>query len=250
MNRSLLQAAVLLSALVFLLSGCMTPSQAFDRMEEAVGDESTISVSGSGTVEAEPDTASLQVSINEVQPSTREAQDAANRKVARIIEAAQSIGLDDDDVRTQSLSIGPEYEWKDGERNLVGQRVRQTLQLTVGGLDLNPDRVASLIDLLGVINSVEVTSLSFSVDQTEVLYEQARDAAFRKAEQKARQFAELGKVELGKPISISEQSQENVVRSAVPKAAMMMESADYAPTQIPSGSFSVQATVHIVFAIE
>jgi hypothetical protein len=235
----------ILAAVLLLLTGCMTPSRAFDRMEQAVGTPPSISVSASGTVESQPDAASLRISISEIRESTREAQDAVNGKISQVIEAAASLGIAEDAVKTSSLSVGPEYQWNEGERKLLGQRVRQSLTI-----DIDEIHSASLLlDELGMVDGIEVSSLNIYLKDTEAAYEQARELAFTKAQQKAEQFARLGGVVLGKPLSISENSSEQIVRTAEPKL-MMSESAAYTPTQLPSGGYSVTVSVHIQFAIE
>lgn len=233
------------TAALLLLTGCMTPSQAFDRMEQAVGTPPSISVSASATVDSQPDAARLRVSISEIHESTREAQNAVNGKISRVIETAASLGIEEDAVETSSLSIGPEYQWNEGERKLIGQRVRQSLEIDITTLDSAP----LLLDELGTMDGIEISSLNFYLQDTEAVYGQARELAFTKARQKAEQFALLGNVVLGRPLSISENSSEHIVRSAEPKL-MAAESDAYAPTQLPSGDYSVTVSVHIQFAIE
>lgn len=235
----------ILIAVLLLTAGCMTPSQAFDRMEQVGRTPPSISVSASGTVESQPDAATLRVSISELRTSTREAQDAVNKKISQVIEAAGNLGINEEAVETSSLSVGPEYQWNEGERILLGQRVRQSLTIDIDEID----SASLLFDELGTVEGIEVSSLNFYLKDTENAYEQARELAFTKAQQKAQQFARLGGVVLGKPLSISESSSEQIVRSAEPKL-MAAESAAYTPTQLPSGDYSVTVSVHIQFAIE
>lgn len=241
--RKLVPIAVLLIA-VFLFTGCMTP-------EAWRGETQThqISVEGVGIAEASPDSFRLSVSISELAKSTVLAQSAVNEKIAAVIEAAVDNGVLKQDIHTESISMYPEYQYREDRRELVGQRVRQNLSLSLKGIDEDEQKIGRLLDALGLIDSIEISSVQFTVEDTEALYEQAREAAYRKAEAKALQFAEYGKVSLGKPISISEYSQDYAVRSTAGKA-MMAEAMDYAPSVVPSGSYSVRVSVQVQFAIE
>lgn len=240
-------SVLLVMVSVSVLAGCMTPASygpdaSFDK---------TISVEGVGVVQAEPDTASLQITITELSDTTREAQSIVNEKIADILTTADAHGIDRADIHTVSISFDQEYDWIDGKRVLRGQRVSQTMTIMIKGIDEDVSRLARLLDGLGAVPGIEISSLSFLVEDTEGLYSQARELAFNKAKQKAEEFAALGGVSLGAPLSISEYSQDQVVRSNMVKGVMMeAASFDYAPSQIPSGAFDVRVTVTVLFAIE
>ena len=240
-------SVVLVMMSVSMLAGCMTPAS----YDSGASFDKTISVEGVGVVQAEPDTASLQITITELRDTTREAQSIVNEKVSDILTIADAHGVDKADIHTVSISFNQEYEWIDGKRVLQGQRVSQTMTIMIKGIDEEVSRVARLLDGLGAVSGIEISSLSFLVEDTAELYSQARKLAFNKAKQKAEEFAALGSVILGPPLSISEYSQDQAVRSNMVKG-VMMESAsfDYAPSQIPSGAFDVRVTVTVLFAIE
>lgn len=232
--------AVLVLVSAIILTGCLTPTE---------GRQSLITVNGSAVIEAVPDTAAFTVSVSELADTTREAQNEVNSKVAALLEIAEKNGIPEDRIKTVSLSINPEYEWRDSTRHLIGQRVRQTMSITVTGIDEQKEQLARLLDGLGQISGMEISSFDFFVESTESLYEEARELAFSKALEKARQYADLGQVTLGEPVRITEQSQDQVYRNSSSKGMLMAEAAVYAPTQLPSGSFSVQLSVSVDFEI-
>ncbi|MCF7933503.1 MAG: SIMPL domain-containing protein [Spirochaetia bacterium] len=249
MHRTRTLLVIFLSLLVLLvLSSCMTP---LFRMELTRNEPSVITVSGAGVVHAAPDAVTLQVSFTAVELTTREAQALVNRSVEQMLKIAETNRIPQDDIRTISLNFNPEYEWKDGERTLIGQRVRQSMSVTLKGIDSDIERLGLLLDGIGVLSGLEISSIVFFVEDTEALYQEARSLAFAKAQEKAQQFALQGEVTLGKPVSVSEYSQEEAARSTNTKM-MLMESAaaDYTGSQIPSGSFSVRASVTVQYAIK
>lgn len=238
--RRLVSLCLLVLVSVVALTGCLTPTQ---------GQQSLISVNGSAVIQSVPDTVSFMVSVSELADTTRDAQSLVNRKVSALLETAAKNGIPEDMISTVSLAISPEYEWREGTRYLIGQRVRQTLRITVQGIDGQNEQLAGLLDGLGEISGMEISSFEFFVESTESLYDQARELAFSKALQKAQQYAELGQVTLGEPVRITEQSYDQVYRNSSAKGLMMAEASAYTPTQLPAGTFSVQLSVSVDFEI-
>jgi uncharacterized protein YggE len=91
----------------------------------------TITVQGKAVVYAEPDRATFSISVNELSETTKEAQQLANQKVQQILRVLQSFDIEEKRVKTSSLSITPEYRWVEESQVLVGQRVRQSLNVEV-----------------------------------------------------------------------------------------------------------------------
>jgi len=230
-----------------ITTGCQTPGCVTSEHAK----EPMISVQGIGVVEAIPDSVSMTIMISELRDTTREAQDVVNEQVADVLQIAREHSIVQEDITTVSLYISPEYTWKDGKKILRGQRVRQSVKISMHDIDTDITRLARFIDGLGGVSGIEISSLNFFVEDTEVLYRQARDLAFNRAKEKAQQFAALSGEELGSLIYITEQSQDQAVRSNYAKG-MLMESAamDYTPSQVPSGSYSVRVTVSAEFSIK
>ena len=246
-KRTVLTAGILLSLAALLLTGCLTPNGS----QAAVSDLPVISVNGVGVVEAEPDAARVTVTVSELRDTTAEAQGEVNRKVAQAIDASIAAGIDEEKISTASINFNAEYDWTDEGRVLRGQRVSQTLTVIASGIDGNSELLSTLFDGLGMVSGIEISSLSFFVEDTQSLYREARELAFTKAKQKAEEYAQLGGVTLGGPVAISEYSSdatvaETAVRAVKMAAAPMTESY---PTQVPSGSYSVTLTVQVQFLI-
>ncbi len=246
-RRSLITLILGISLGSFLFVSCMTPS----RMNPYSSEEHTIAVNGVGVVEAAPDTARLMITISELRETTSAAQSTVNKKIAEVLTVSYEAGIGEDEIHTSSISFNSEYDWTDNGRVLKGQRVRQTLSITISGIDEAKGNLASLLDGLGTISGIEISSLNFYVKDTEQLYEQARELAFTKARQKAQEYAALGDVSLGTPRSISEYSSDNAIADTYGRA-MKMEAAmaDYSPSQVPTGSYSVSVTVSVEFLID
>ncbi len=132
------------------------------------------------------------------------------------------------------------------ERVLVGYQVNN--QLTVKVRDL--DSVGEIID--GVTESAgdltRVDGISFSIEDSKELQDEARIAAIEDLQDKARQVAGLAGVELGRLVFITESGGA----SPVPFARFESDFAFAAaapPTSIQSGELDVVVTVQGVFEI-
>jgi len=104
---------------------------------------------------------------------------------------------------------------------------------------------------------VTIDSIAFDVKDKKELSKQARELAYKSAEEKARQLAELSGVKLGKPISIRDSSAQYnqidtnyALRSAKLDMAAEPVSDNFEPTQVFGGDQEVKVVLNVVFAIE
>lgn len=236
---------VALALAVIALAGC----QSVSLMERS----RTIAVQGTGKATATPDIASFSVTISEISETTREAQVKANEKVNTILAMVREAGVAKKDMRTTALEFFPEYRWRENEQVLVGQRVRQTVHVTIRGIGEDGTILPSLIDRIGTVSGISIGSISFSKEDTSAEYAASRSLAMEKAIQKASEYARAADMILGKPISVSDYSSadyqsgsRNVMAKAAP--AMMMESV--AVAELPSGELEITSTVSVVFELK
>lgn len=214
--------------------------------------QNSITVSGEGKVMATPDIVQIQAGVSELRKTTKEAQEAANEKLNEILYVLSEHDVPKKDVQTNNLSFYPEYDYlKDNGRQLVGQRVRQTLNIKISDIDNDEERVTDILDALGRIDGLELNSVNFDIEEKEALFTKAREKAFDKAKQKAEELADLGSVNLLKPITISESS-VNYYPPMVRNYAKMEMAMDGAGggSSLPSGELEITANVSVVFGIE
>jgi len=216
----------------------------------AGGVQNSISVTGEGKVTATPDIVNVSVGVSELAKTTSEAQTQANEKLNQILAILKTNGVPDKNVQTSQLSFREEYDWKDGERKTRGQRVEQTLSVEVPEIDKNQERVVAILDALGQIDGITLNAVTFDIKDKTEFFSQAREQAFEKAEQKARELAALGGVTLEKPITISE-SQINFSPMPYLRNMAVMDMAEGAGggSSLPAGELDVTATVNVVWGI-
>ena len=166
-NRLIISIVTIL--ILALVVGCATA--------ENLAEKRTISVSGRGMVSVLPDTAVFTVTVSELGPTTTEAREETNKKVASVLAATDAFGIASDDVSTLSISFYPEYEWTDQGQKLRGQRAIQSISIKVRKIDIGIQVLSGLIDELGTIDNISVSSISFIKDDTTEAYVESRKLA-------------------------------------------------------------------------
>ena len=234
---------VAVAAAALFLTGCAT-----DALQEQNREPRTISVSGTGEVSGTPDWAQFSVGYSHLDESTREAQRAVNQRMNHIAVLLQGHGIPDDQVTLQQLSVSPEYIWRDGERYLAGQRVTQRLSVEISILD-GTGGLALILDELGEIQGVEISSINFSIKDPSDLHVHARELAYTHAQQKARQLAELSSMELYKPVSMSESSSDTMFMQEPMMRTMAGAETMKDTTIVPPGELNITSRVSVVFEI-
>ena len=209
----------------------------------------TISVSGSAEVSMKPDTAYFSITASFTEDTTEEAR----AKVAEMIGNAAGIltsefGVSADDLSTSYISASPEYQWKDDERILIGQKAVQTLEITLHDID----SIGPVYDRLMSLSGISISDVTLDKEDKSEESRQARMDAVRDAYSKAEAFAQAAGVEVGSILSITDGTSYGtpLYRSA----NLMLASADAAyaeasPTVFYSGEITVSASVSTIYSI-
>ena len=214
----------------------------------------TITVSGTGSVMAQPDMAQISIHFTHTAPTTQEAKNVVAKAMRQVQSILDEYKIDAKNVSTTSFSYDVEYEYVKGKRVCLGQRAEQTLLVKINNIDKNPERLPNILDRVATIDKVEVQNIQFDVENKADLYRQSRALAYGKAYEKAAQYAELAHRTISKALTISEYSSQDV---AMPTAKMYMrnmaveESADYTEgATLPMGEQRVTSTVNVVFEMK
>lgn len=171
----------------------------------------TITISAEGEALAVADIASFSFSVNEEGVTSEESQKKATEKINKALEYFKSNGVEDKDVKTEDYSIYPKYDnvapcyafdCPPAEQKIIGYTVSQSIRVKIRDTD-NTGKFLSELTKFGINN---VSGITFTIDDEEVIYAAAREDAVKKAKTKAEVLAkELG-VKLGDVISFNEDS--------------------------------------------
>ncbi len=181
-----------------------------DRLSES---ENIITVSATSEVYAKPDLALTTFSVVTEAKTVGEAMADNTAKMNAVIASVKSQGVEDKDLKTTNFNISPRYEWYDstncplyasycypGQRVLVGYEVTQSLQVKIRDLA----KVGDIVQGATEAGANEVGDLQFTIDNEDLLKEEARGKAIEEAKTKAEILAGQLGIRLVKIISFSE----------------------------------------------
>lgn len=194
---------VTLGAIVLSQLGCSSTAARVDAPDQ---EQRTISVSGSGTVSTVPDEVVLQLGVETMAETASGALSQNNRGMEGVISALTEAGVPTENVQTQTVQLTPQYETPQGETGtaqepkLVGYVASNIVEARTRDLGA----MGELLDQAVQAGANRIQGLRFEVSDPGELLDQAREAAWQDAEEKAQQLATLANVELGDVVSISE----------------------------------------------
>jgi uncharacterized protein YggE len=161
-----------------------------------------ISVTGEATVSVPPDQAQIDGGVTSDAKTAREASDANNAAMGKVLLALKGAGIEEKDYQTSRLSLQPQYAPnRSGPSPVVGYRASN--RVTVRLRDVA--KVANIIDVLVGAGANELGGINFMVSQASKLLDDAREKAVADARRKAEIYAKAAGVTLGEPLSISEE---------------------------------------------
>jgi uncharacterized protein YggE len=201
----------------------------------------TISVSGEAHVSVPPDLAEIDAGVTSEAKTAREASEANNAAMGKVLLALKGAGIAEKDFQTSRLSLQPQYanQSRPGPNVVVGYRAsnRVTIQLR------DVSKVASVIDTLVGAGANEIGGINFMVSEASKLLDDARTRAIADARRKAEIYAKAAGVTLGSPVSISESS------GSMPMRFRRMETAMIAAAPVAQGEETLQVSVNVSWAI-
>ena len=149
-----------------------------------------------------PDQAQIDGGVTSDAKTAREASDANNAAMGKVLLALKGAGIDEKDYQTSRLSLQPQYAPnRSGPSAVVGYRASNRVTIRVRDVT----KVANVIDVLVGAGANEIGGINFMVSQASKLLDDAREKAMADARRKAEIYAKAAGVTLGEPLSISEE---------------------------------------------
>ncbi len=175
-------------------------------IDPSEGYTNTISVSGEGKIFAKPDTGAINISVVSDAKTVDQATKDNTGKMNQIAAGIKELGVAEKDIKTTAYNIAPQYSYPpNGQRNLTGYEVRQTIEAKIRDLTKSGDIIAKATSL----GANEVGSLNFMVDDQEAYRQEARNKAIKQAEDKARETAKSLGIKLIKITNFYEDNSAN-----------------------------------------
>lgn len=206
------------------------------------GPSRTISVTGTGTVEAAPDMATLMIGVT-TEGDTAAAALAANTTATdAVIARLTASGIEARDMQTSNLSITPSwtgYDSSSSSPRISGFVAANLLTVRVRNLE----STGTVLDAAVTDGANTLNGLTFGLANPEPAYNEARKEAVADARAKAELLAAAAGVSLGQVLSIADGG------AMTDPAPMYREAVSAAPVPVAGGELGLVATVTVTFAI-
>ena len=205
-----------------------------------------IVTSGTASVDATPDIATLAIEVNVSAKDAASAKKQADERVAQYLSFLEQNQIAKKDISSANLRTQPDYDYQNGKSVLKGYRAVRTVEVTLRQLD----KLNSLLDGALKAGLNEIRSVSLGVAQPDAYKDKARKAAIDDAVHQAEQLAAGFNSKLGQVYSVRYH-----VSNYQPSPVVRMMKADAAPAvsaqetyEQPTIQFADQ--VDVVFQLE
>lgn len=162
----------------------------------------TVSVEGSASVVAVPDTAEVDIGVVTRHRDAAEAM-AENAKAARAVVAALKVaGVSDGDIHTRNVSIVPVYtnDAKGRRPAIETFEARNDVHMRIKNLD----SLGKLLSAAVTAGSNTLSGIRFSVADPDSLVAKAQIGAIQDAKAKAERYVKAAGAHLGRLVEVSE----------------------------------------------
>jgi uncharacterized protein YggE len=234
---------VLAKALAFLL---ILSSEAHSQMQNQPTPDPkipTIQVTGTGSVQAKPDTASISIGVSTEDGNAQTAVSRNNAATAKVISELEAAAIEKKDLKTSNFSVYPQYRTEGSDKHpIVTYRASNTVTVTVHNLD----KVGDILTKAVAAGSNQISGPNFSVSDAENYLAEARKKAVENAIAKASVYASAAGLKLGSILSMVEEGAATPVYA--PRSASF--SAAAAPVPVEAGEESIQARILLVVELK
>jgi uncharacterized protein YggE len=197
----------------------------------------SVTVTGTGSVEAAPNRAGLSVGVSSDAASARAALAANAEKASRVLRALRTAGVAERDLQTQDVGVSP--RWNDrGEPD--GFTAHSSVEVRVREIA----RAGAILDAAVGAGATETSGPSFDRGDRSELYRGALKAAFADARAKAATLAGEADSGLGRVLRIEESP---AIERPLPMEMRAM--AEPQATPVEPGTQEISATVSVTFGL-
>jgi len=208
------------------------------------GKTRSITVSGTGTAYSAPDVAKIDFGVRSTARDLATSQKMNADAIAKIKNDLALFEIKPEDIQTINYNINPDYIYPASQKPILsGYTTYHFLRLTMRKLDM----VDPILQTLGNSGATDISQISFTIEDPAEVKSEAREKAIVSAKEMAQQLASLNGTNLGKVISIKEET-----NSTDDSSTRLMEGmgGGGASPGVESGSLSVTSTVTLTYSLK
>ena len=148
-----------------------------------------VEITASETVQSEPDQANVGAGVTtRSMTAVQSMRDNANR-MDTVISRLKALGIAREDIQTSGVSLSPQYQYNNNNTPPVFMGYDVTNQVSVTLRDVT--KIGPTLDALVIAGANNLNGPFFSRKNDKPQRAQAREAAFKTADQQAREYARM-----------------------------------------------------------
>lgn len=207
----------------------------------------SLTVQATGKATSTPDVGHIVLGV-QVQPqqTAEAATDMLAKQTNTVIASLEKLGIEKNDVTTQTFSVTPSYDYRDGRQSLRGYEAVQQLDVTVRKTDQAEEIIARTTEA----GANQVGGLTFKSDDPEVAQLAAEKDAIANARNKAEELVQALGARLGKVKNYN--VQQGYGGGPIPyalEAKGMGGDSSVTPPRIPVGTQESTVTVTVTYEL-
>lgn len=227
----------------------------YEKIKYVDGSQTIISVTGEGEVVAVPNIGQFSFNVTFDAIEATIAQEESAIKMNQIIAYLKSEGIEEKDIKTTSYNLYPKYRWEErlcpmgsfcppGEQVQDGFSVSQGVVVKVRDVNL----AGKLLAGVGERGASDISSLSFTVDDPDMLEAEARNKAIEDAQKKATLLAKQLGVRIVRLTFYSEAESEFLPYQTMRMATDQLSNTKEVP-ELPVGEESFTVRVDLNYEV-
>jgi uncharacterized protein YggE len=231
---------------IFLTLILMGLSIGFSSAAQDSGPKKTVKVDGQGVVAAEPDQATIRVTIKEEGDSLKDLVEKNKTKMANILTTLKSFKIPEKDMQTAQYSINRKYKYVKGTTLPDGYSVTNQLKVVLKDTTQAGDVLGALSDS----DDVQIDGPTFGFSNPAKLQLEALKAAVENAHSKAAVLAESTGTELGPVLSMEQTGVSMPTIRTVTAMAAFSGAAPSTSVPVEQGTDQVTAQIEVVYTLK
>jgi uncharacterized protein len=226
-------------AVLFMLSG-----EASAQMKNVLDTKTpAIQVTGTGSVQAKPDTAIVNIGVTTEDGNAQNAVTLNTAATGKVITELAAAAIEKKDIKTSNFSVYPQYRTEGADKHqVVTYRVSNTVTVTIHDLD----KVGNVLTKVVAAGSNQISGPNFSVSDPEKYLSEARKKAVENAMAKASTYASAAGLKLGSVLAMIEEDSSAPIFTA--RFAGIAKSEG--PVPIEAGEESLHAQILLVIELK
>ena len=238
----LLAAALVLGAPVMTASAQNAPLPGGHAVSV---DGTLLSVSAQAEARRVPDVATLSTGVVTRASDANAAMRANAEQMDKVMAAIRAAGIAERDTQTTGVNLNPDYRYEENKAPVItGYQASNTVSIKVRDLA----KLGKVLDALVASGANQVNGPSFEIDEPEAVYDEARQAALKKAQARAQMYAKSLGLQVRRIVSISEGGGFHPP-VPMPMMAMAARGKAEADTAISPGETTLSANLDVVFEL-